>query len=51
MNLQYIESWPKAMALHAAPTNATNALHNIGTLVDHIWYYAGDRSNDVSIDN
>lgn len=49
MNIEFIDSWHRALALHASPRNAPEALHNIGTLVDHIWYHAGDRSYDVSI--
>ena len=48
MNIEYITTWPKAMALNALPTNAPQALDTTGTLIDHIWYYAGDRSHDVS---
>ena len=48
MNSEYIDSWSQALAKHAFPTNIQNAIDNYGTLVDHIWYYAGDRSHDVS---
>ncbi|XP_042232684.1 ubiquinone biosynthesis protein COQ9-B, mitochondrial-like isoform X2 [Homarus americanus] len=48
MNIEYIDSWHKALALHASPRNTTTALHNLGTLVDHIWYHAGDRSTDFN---
>ena len=47
MNIEYIDQWHKALALHASPFNTLNALNNLTTLVDHIWYYAGDRSTDV----
>jgi len=33
----------------ALPQNAPKALKSLGVLVDDIWYYAGDRSVDVSI--
>ncbi|XP_069940025.1 ubiquinone biosynthesis protein COQ9, mitochondrial isoform X3 [Cherax quadricarinatus] len=46
MNIEFIDSWAEALALHASPRNAAMALRNIGTLVDHIWYHAGDRSYD-----
>lgn len=49
MNTEYHASWHWALALHASPSNMATALHNIGTLVDAIWYHAGDRSYDVSI--
>ncbi|XP_071518869.1 ubiquinone biosynthesis protein COQ9, mitochondrial-like isoform X3 [Panulirus ornatus] len=48
MNIEYIDSWHRALALHASPSNAPEALRNIGTLVDHIWYHAGDRSYDFN---
>jgi len=48
MNIEYMDSWAHALALHANPTNAPKALHNIGTMLDHIWYHAGDRSTDFN---
>ncbi|XP_076065590.1 ubiquinone biosynthesis protein COQ9, mitochondrial-like isoform X2 [Oratosquilla oratoria] len=48
MNIDYLDHWPQAMALHAAPSNINEGLLNVGTLVDHIWYYAGDRSHDFN---
>lgn len=48
MNIEYLDSWHQALALHASPVNIPEALDNLGRLVDHIWYYAGDRSHDVS---
>ncbi|CAL4082671.1 unnamed protein product, partial [Meganyctiphanes norvegica] len=48
MNLEYLDSWAYALALHANPTNAPNALRNVGTMLDHMWYYAGDRSTDFN---
>ncbi|KAK3879403.1 hypothetical protein Pcinc_016023 [Petrolisthes cinctipes] len=48
MNTEYITSWHKALALHASPLNTPQALDNIGSLVDAIWYHAGDRSHDFN---
>lgn len=48
MNIEYLDSWHKALALHASPLNLQVALQNIGTLVDDIWYCAGDRSTDFN---
>ncbi|XP_068208723.1 ubiquinone biosynthesis protein COQ9-B, mitochondrial-like isoform X3 [Palaemon carinicauda] len=48
MNIEYIDIWHKALALHASPLNAQQALENITNLVDHIWYHAGDRSTDFN---
>ncbi|KAK7070680.1 Ubiquinone biosynthesis protein coq9, mitochondrial [Halocaridina rubra] len=48
MNIEYIDSWHRALALHASPLNVQNSLHNLGTLVDHVWYYAGDRTTDFN---
>ncbi|XP_042855284.1 ubiquinone biosynthesis protein COQ9, mitochondrial-like, partial [Penaeus japonicus] len=40
MNIEYLDTWHQALALHASPTNMPDALNNLGRLVDHIWYYA-----------
>ncbi|XP_047468725.1 ubiquinone biosynthesis protein COQ9, mitochondrial-like isoform X2 [Penaeus chinensis] len=48
MNIEYLDTWHQALALHASPTNMPEALDNLGRLVDHIWYYAGDRSHDFN---
>ncbi|XP_063882834.1 ubiquinone biosynthesis protein COQ9, mitochondrial-like isoform X2 [Scylla paramamosain] len=48
MNIEYHDSWHWALALHASPSNMPKALHNIGTLMDTIWYHAGDRSYDFN---
>ncbi|XP_042868289.1 ubiquinone biosynthesis protein COQ9, mitochondrial-like [Penaeus japonicus] len=48
MNIEYLDTWHQALALHASPTNMPDALNNLGRLVDHIWYYAGDRSHDFN---
>ena len=45
----YVDSWPQAMAISAAlPTNMEEHFKNLTKLMDDIWYYAGDRSTDVS---
>lgn len=48
MILPFIETWPQAMAIQAMPQNAPESLRNLSQLVDDIWFYAGDRSVDVS---
>ncbi|XP_050715036.1 ubiquinone biosynthesis protein COQ9, mitochondrial-like isoform X2 [Eriocheir sinensis] len=48
MNVEYHDSWHWALALHSSPSNIPTALHNIGTLVDTIWYHSGDRSHDFN---
>jgi ubiquinone biosynthesis protein COQ9 len=42
----YARRWPEAVALLAV--NPPIAFHHLSTLVDDIWFYAGDRSPDVS---
>ncbi|CAO3623578.1 unnamed protein product [Cunninghamella blakesleeana] len=44
----YAHKWPEAVAILAYPTNAPIALHHLSTIVDDIWYFAGDRSSDMS---
>jgi len=39
----------QAMAMMALPANAPTALKISTTMVDDMWYYAGDRSTYVSI--
>ncbi|RXG50743.1 Ubiquinone biosynthesis protein COQ9, mitochondrial [Armadillidium vulgare] len=46
MNIEYIDTWAKALALHASPNNWSTAFDNVTTIIDTIWYYAGDRSVD-----
>ena len=48
MIVPYIDTWPQAMAIQALPQNAVESWTNLANLVDEIWYYAGDRSVDVS---
>lgn len=40
--------YPQAMSLLLLPHNIPDSLKHLSTLVDDIWYYAGDRSTDVS---
>ncbi|XP_061195871.1 ubiquinone biosynthesis protein COQ9, mitochondrial-like [Saccostrea echinata] len=44
----YIDKWPQAMAIQTLPQNAFQAWTNLGRLMDDIWYYAGDKSNDFN---
>lgn len=48
MLIPYINKWPQAMALMALPQNAPEAIRASWTLVDDIWYFAGDRSTDFN---
>ncbi|DBA04023.1 TPA: hypothetical protein N0F65_009370 [Lagenidium giganteum] len=43
-----VSSWPQAMALGALPENASSTMQRLGSLVDEIWYFAGDKSTDAS---
>ncbi|XP_035497188.1 ubiquinone biosynthesis protein COQ9, mitochondrial isoform X2 [Scophthalmus maximus] len=48
MYIPYIETWPQAMSILLLPHNIPDSLKHLSTLVDDIWFYAGDRSTDVS---
>ncbi|XP_029009603.1 ubiquinone biosynthesis protein COQ9, mitochondrial [Betta splendens] len=48
MYIPYIDTWPKAMSLLLLPHNIPDSLKHLSTLVDDIWYYAGDRSTDMN---
>lgn len=48
MHIPYIETWPQAMSLLLLPHNIPDSLKHLSTLVDDIWYYAGDRSTDMN---
>ncbi|XP_022185053.2 ubiquinone biosynthesis protein COQ9, mitochondrial isoform X2 [Nilaparvata lugens] len=44
----YLNHWPQALAIMTLPPNVPTSLANLLTLVDDIWYYAGDRSVDFN---
>ncbi|KAK6318360.1 hypothetical protein J4Q44_G00116510 [Coregonus suidteri] len=44
----YIDNWPQAMSILLLPHNIPDSLKHLSTLVDDIWYYAGDRSTDLN---
>ncbi|XP_053174814.1 ubiquinone biosynthesis protein COQ9, mitochondrial [Scomber japonicus] len=48
MYIPYIETWPQAMSLLLLPHNIPDSLKHLSTMVDDIWYYAGDRSTDMN---
>nr|XP_020441342.1 ubiquinone biosynthesis protein COQ9, mitochondrial [Monopterus albus] len=48
MYIPYIETWPQAMSLLLLPHNIPDSLKQLSTLVDDIWYYAGDRSTNMN---
>ncbi|ELU02687.1 hypothetical protein CAPTEDRAFT_155867 [Capitella teleta] len=48
MLIPYLDVWPQAMALFALPQNSPEALNNLKTLCDDIWFHAGDRSTDFN---
>ncbi|KAM4734635.1 ubiquinone biosynthesis protein COQ9, mitochondrial [Anableps anableps] len=48
MYIPYIESWPQAMSILLLPHNIPDSLKHLSTMVDDIWYYAGDRSTDMN---
>ncbi|XP_068595466.1 ubiquinone biosynthesis protein COQ9, mitochondrial isoform X2 [Brachionichthys hirsutus] len=48
MHIPYVESWPQAMSILLLPHNIPDSLKHLSSLVDDIWYYAGDRSTDMN---
>ncbi|KAM6937044.1 ubiquinone biosynthesis protein COQ9, mitochondrial isoform 2-T2 [Xenentodon cancila] len=48
MYIPYIDTWPQAMSILLLPHNIPDSLKHLSTLVDDIWYYAGDRSTDMN---
>ncbi|XP_034033035.1 ubiquinone biosynthesis protein COQ9, mitochondrial isoform X1 [Thalassophryne amazonica] len=48
MYIPYINTWSQAMSILLLPQNIPDSLKHLSNLVDDIWYYAGDRSTDVS---
>lgn len=48
MLIPYIDTWPQAMSILLLPHNIPDSLKHLSTMVDDIWYYAGDRSTDVN---
>ncbi|XP_061577230.1 ubiquinone biosynthesis protein COQ9, mitochondrial isoform X2 [Cololabis saira] len=48
MYIPYMENWPQAMSILLLPHNMPDSLKHLSTLVDDIWYYAGDRSTDMN---
>ena len=43
-----IATWPQGMALGALPQNAPHTAKKLIQLSDEIWYFAGDKSTDLS---
>ncbi|KAM8860863.1 ubiquinone biosynthesis protein COQ9, mitochondrial [Synchiropus picturatus] len=48
MYAPYIDTWPQAMSILLLPHNIPDSLKHLSTLVDDMWYYAGDRSTDMN---
>ncbi|XP_023151563.1 ubiquinone biosynthesis protein COQ9, mitochondrial isoform X4 [Amphiprion ocellaris] len=48
MYIPYIETWPQAMSILLLPHNIPDSLKHLSSMVDDIWYYAGDRSTDMN---
>ncbi|KAI1890067.1 hypothetical protein AGOR_G00169400 [Albula goreensis] len=48
MLIPYIDTWPQAMSILLLPHNIPDSLKHLSTLIDDIWYYAGDRSTDLN---
>ncbi|XP_035251889.1 ubiquinone biosynthesis protein COQ9-B, mitochondrial-like isoform X2 [Anguilla anguilla] len=48
MLIPHIDTWPQAMSILLLPHNIPDSLKHLSTLIDDIWYYAGDRSTDMN---
>ncbi|XP_028842325.1 ubiquinone biosynthesis protein COQ9, mitochondrial [Denticeps clupeoides] len=48
MLIPYIDTWPQAMSILLLPHNIPESLKHLSSLVDDIWFYAGDRSTDMN---
>ncbi|KAI7812116.1 ubiquinone biosynthesis protein COQ9, mitochondrial [Triplophysa rosa] len=48
MLIPYIDTWPQAVSILLLPHNIPDSLKHLSTMVDDIWYYAGDRSTDMN---
>ncbi|CAI5703350.1 hypothetical protein KXD40_003734 [Peronospora effusa] len=48
MLIPVIDLWPQGMALGALPQNAPSTAKRLAQLSDEIWYFAGDKSTDLS---
>ncbi|XP_008295028.1 ubiquinone biosynthesis protein COQ9, mitochondrial [Stegastes partitus] len=48
MYIPYMETWPQAMSILLLPHNIPDSLKHLSSMVDDIWYYAGDRSTDMN---
>ncbi|XP_067834696.1 LOW QUALITY PROTEIN: ubiquinone biosynthesis protein COQ9, mitochondrial [Heptranchias perlo] len=48
MVLPYIGSWPQAMSILLMSQNIPESLRSLTSMVDEIWYYAGDKSTDLN---
>ncbi|XP_041851922.1 ubiquinone biosynthesis protein COQ9, mitochondrial [Melanotaenia boesemani] len=48
MYIPYVETWPQALSILLLPHNIPDSLKHLSTMVDDIWYYAGDRSTDMN---
>ncbi|KAF1777539.1 COQ9 protein [Phytophthora cactorum] len=43
-----LATWPQGMAIGALPQNAPSTAKRLAKLSDEIWYFAGDKSTDLS---
>ncbi|XP_055002316.1 ubiquinone biosynthesis protein COQ9, mitochondrial [Sorex araneus] len=48
MLIPYIEHWPRALSVLLLPHNIPPGLSLLTSMVDDMWYYAGDQSTDFS---
>ncbi|XP_043937216.1 ubiquinone biosynthesis protein COQ9, mitochondrial [Protopterus annectens] len=48
MLIPYIEKWPQAMGILLLPQNIPESLKYLTSMVDDIWFYAGDKSTDIN---
>lgn len=48
MLIPYIEHWPRALGILLLPQNIPSSLSLLTSMVDDMWYYAGDQSTDFN---
>lgn len=46
--IPYIDAWPEAVSMLLHPALVAESAQLIGTMVDDVWFYAGDKSADFN---
>jgi ubiquinone biosynthesis protein COQ9 len=48
MIIPYIDKWPEALMIKSYPANIPSSIERLATMMDDVWYHAGDRSTDFN---